>query len=74
MGRSTGVLYIFWVLAVCGIVLQLWTGLRYGRFSLALYLGMGWLTVVAGWPFCTHVPWPGLVWLLAGGIAYTVAV
>jgi len=37
-------------------------------------LGMGWLAVVAGWPFCTRVPWPGLVWLLAGGIAYTVGV
>jgi len=61
-----------WVLAACGIALKLWTGFKYERLSLALYLGMGWLALIAVWPFCTRVPWPGLAWLIAGGLAYTV--
>lgn len=63
-----------WVLAVFGIVLKARDGIRYPRFSTALYLGMGWLIIVAAKPFLEAVPVPGLLWLAAGGLAYTAGV
>ena len=36
-----------------------------------IYLGMGWLAVVAIVPLVRAVPVPGLLWLLAGGLSYT---
>lgn len=63
-----------WVLAVFGIVLKARGGIRYPRFSTALYLGMGWLIIVAAKPFLDAVPVPGLLWLAAGGLAYTAGV
>jgi hemolysin III len=63
-----------WVLAVFGIVLKARGGIRYPRFSTALYLGMGWLIIVAAKPFLEAVPPPGLLWLAAGGVAYTAGV
>jgi hemolysin III len=63
-----------WVLAVFGIVLKARGGLRYPRFSTALYLGMGWLIIIAAKPFLEAVPVPGLLWLAAGGLAYTAGV
>ena len=44
------------------------------RLSTGLYLGMGWLIVIAIRPLWQRVPTAGLLWLLAGGIAYTVGV
>jgi len=63
-----------WVLAIFGIVLKARGGIRYPRFSTALYLGMGWLIMVAAKPFLDAVPVPGLLWLAAGGLAYTAGV
>lgn len=63
-----------WVLAIFGIVLKARVGVRHPRFSTALYLGMGWLVVVAAKPLLDAVPTSGLVWLAAGGLAYTAGV
>ena len=63
-----------WILAVFGIVLKARGGIRYPRFSTALYLAMGWLVVVAAKPLWESVPAPGLAWLAAGGLAYTAGV
>jgi len=63
-----------WVLAIFGIVLKARIGVRHPRFSTALYLGMGWLVVVAAKPLWEAVPISGLAWLAAGGLAYTAGV
>lgn len=63
-----------WTLALFGIVLKARGGIQYPRFSTALYLGMGWLIVIAAKPFLHAVPVPGLLWLAAGGVAYTAGV
>ncbi|TFG48105.1 MAG: hemolysin III family protein, partial [Gemmatimonadales bacterium] len=63
-----------WVLAIFGIVFKARIGVRHPRFSTALYLGMGWLVVVAAKPFVDAVPVSGLLWLAAGGLAYTAGV
>jgi hemolysin III len=62
---------VVWGLAVLGIVFKaLWAG-RFRVVSTLLYLGMGWLCVVAVKPLLAAVPAAGLWWLLAGGLFYT---
>ena len=36
------------------------------------YIGMGWCVILAMKPTIAAVPTPGLLWLLFGGISYTV--
>ncbi len=67
-------LAIVWSLALVGIVLSAIGGMRYRRFSTAVYLGMGWLMLIAIRPLWLRLPLSGLLWLLAGGLAYTVGV
>jgi hemolysin III len=65
---------LVWGLAVLGIVLTAAGGIRYPRLSTGVYLGMGWLVLIAIRPLWLRLPLAGLLWLLAGGIAYTVGV
>jgi len=65
---------VIWGLAALGILHKLLLGMRFQHVSTALYLGMGWLALVAVGPLTAHVPSPGLAWLGAGGLLYTVGV
>lgn len=60
-----------WGLALAGVLFKVIGGLRYPVVSTALYLAMGWLVIVAVRPLWTHMPRAGLLWLAAGGLAYT---
>jgi len=60
-----------WTLAIVGITLKIIQRTRHSRISLVLYLLMGWLAVIAVKPILLLVPIPGIVLILAGGIAYT---
>jgi hemolysin III len=62
---------VVWALAATGIALKASLGIRFPRASTAVYIGMGWLIVVAVKPLVTHVPPAGLAWLAAGGLFYT---
>lgn len=62
---------LVWGFALVGVVLRAMGTLRYPILSTGLYLLMGWLALIAVRPLWLRVPEPGLVWLLAGGIAYT---
>jgi hemolysin III len=63
-----------WGIAIIGILLKVFAGIRHTRLSSALYLGMGWMVVVAIRPLITQVPAWGIGLLVAGGLAYTVGV
>jgi hemolysin III len=65
---------IVWGLALLGVLLTTIGRARYAVLSLILYLGMGWLIVVAIDPLREHVPAQGLRWLVLGGVAYTAGV
>ena len=65
---------LIWGLALLGIAVKVAAVGRYRGLSLALYIGMGWLVVVAFRPLGLAVPHGGLVLLLLGGIAYTSGV
>lgn len=68
------ILGLVWSLAVIGILLKAVGGIRYPVLSTCLYLGMGWLILIAVRPLWLRVPLPGLLWLAAGGLAYTAGV
>ena len=67
-------LVLVWSLALAGVVLKATGNMRHPVLSTSLYLGMGWLVIVAFKPLCIHVPAWGLFWLLAGGIGYTAGI
>jgi hemolysin III len=63
---------VIWGLALAGVVFKLfWTG-RFPRISTGIYLGMGWLIVIAAVPMVRALSPTTLAWLVAGGLAYTV--
>ena len=63
---------LVWTLAILGVILKSVHGTEQRKkLSMTLYLGMGWLILVAFRPLILHVPMPSLAWLVAGGIAYT---
>jgi len=65
---------VVWGLAVLGITLKAVGGTGYSRLSTTLYLGMGWLALIAIRPLWLHVPAAGWLWIIAGGLAYTAGV
>jgi hemolysin III len=65
---------IVWGLAVVGIVFKTTLGTRFELLSTFVYLGMGWLGIVAIRPIMELVPGPGQLFLLLGGLAYTAGV
>src|SRR5659263_147276 len=62
---------VVWSLAAIGITLKAFDRLSPPWLSTGLYLVMGWLVLIAAVPLVEHVPLPGLIWLVAGGLAYT---
>lgn len=65
---------VIWGLAIAGIVFKAFARLRHPVVSTAIYVVMGWLIVIAIKPLWDHVPPWGVVWLVAGGMAYTLGV
>lgn len=61
-----------WTLALAGVVFKLFFTGRFKRVSTGIYLGMGWLLLVAIKPLVHALDTASLVWLLAGGLAYSV--
>jgi hemolysin III len=62
---------IVWALAVAGVTLKFWYAGRFRLASTLLYLGMGWLVMVALKPLMAALPAGGLHLLVAGGLCYT---
>lgn len=66
---------VVWGIAVIGVVSKIIGGAdRFPRLSTAAYLGMGWIFLIALGPLWQQMPIAGMIWLLAGGISYTVGV
>jgi hemolysin III len=62
---------VIWGLAVAGVVFKLFFTGRLPRLSTAIYVSMGWLVLLAAGPLVRQLEPRTLVWLVAGGIAYT---
>jgi hemolysin III len=62
---------IIWGLALVGVVFKVFFAGRFKLFSTLVYIGMGWMAVVAIRPLYLGLPRGGLLWLVAGGVLYT---
>ena len=63
---------ISWGLALVGIVLKLFYTGKYDTISTIAYVLMGWLIIIAIKPLVNNFSLSGLIWLLFGGIFYTI--
>jgi len=65
---------VIWGLAVAGIVFKVFFTGRFKYASVAVWIAMGWLMVVAARPLLSSLDAGGMALLLAGGLSYTVGV
>lgn len=66
---------LIWALAILGTVLKLLSDGNGAKFwSIAMYLGMGWMSVFIVGSLVMNAPFIGVVFLAAGGLAYTLGV
>lgn len=65
---------IIWGLAIMGIIFKLFFTERFERLSLLIYLLMGWLCLIAARQMLVEIPTGGLLWLISGGLLYTLGV
>ncbi len=66
---------VIWGLALVGTVFKLFIPPgRWEFVSVALYLAMGWTAIVAIKPLHEQLSTGGLIWIFAGGAAYTLGV
>ena len=73
--KGTWGLVIFctvWILAIIGIIMKFFFTGQYSKISTTTYVLMGWVIVIAIKPLVNSMATQGLLWLLAGGIFYTV--
>lgn len=61
-----------WTLALAGVVFKLFYTGRFKKLSTLIYIGMGWLVILAVKPMLHALGSAPLLWLLGGGVAYTV--
>ncbi|HEX8391982.1 MAG TPA: hemolysin III family protein [Longimicrobium sp.] len=62
---------VAWGLAVAGVIFKLFFTGRFPRISTGIYVGMGWMVIVAIVPMLQRLSGTTLAWLVAGGLTYT---
>lgn len=65
---------VIWTIAIAGVFLETMKKKRIKWLSLTLYLGLGWMAVIAVKPMLELVNSTALWLLLAGGLSYTLGV
>jgi hemolysin III len=71
---SSGLTIAIWAAALAGGAIKLAWPQRLERVSIALYLVMGWIGLMALDPFLQSLATPTLLLLLAGGLVYSAGV
>ncbi len=75
--RTTWVIYLLpvvWTMAIIGVYIKIFYIHRYERLSLAFYLIMGWMALIAAKPLFYSIPIESFVWIILGGVAYSTGV
>ncbi len=73
-GAGPQLLAVVWGLAGLGILLELHPSRRIETLQLSIYLLMGWLAVLEWNNLKAAIGTSGVMWLSAGGIAYTLGI
>lgn len=79
MTKTWGIslLVTVWTMAIGGILFKIFAKNKLEKYkivSVLIYIAMGWLVIIAVKPMLQMVPRGFLMWLLAGGIFYTIGV
>ena len=61
-----------WLLAIIGVLLKIFWLEAPRWFSTLLYVIMGWLIVIAFWPLTDSLATGGVLWMVLGGLFYTI--
>jgi hemolysin III len=69
---------IEWGLAIMGITIKLVKPTKFNQgvnlFYVLLYAAMGWMVLIAIVPIYRSLPLMGVIWILIGGICYTIGI
>ncbi|HEY2469179.1 MAG TPA: hemolysin III family protein [Terracidiphilus sp.] len=65
---------IVWTLAIAGIIFKSFMIGRFAAASAIVYLLQGWLVIFAWHPLLHAIGLHGILWLAAGGVAYTLGI
>lgn len=68
------ILALIWLLAVIGLLLDVFVAKRIEWLQILIYLVMGWVCTINFSELQAALPPAGLVWLTTGGIAYTTGI
>ncbi len=71
---SITLMVVIWVIAALGVGFKLIFIHRFEKLSLATYLIMGWLSLVAIYPLSQALSFDGMMLLAAGGVTYSLGV
>jgi len=63
-----------WALAVAGVIFKSFAVSRFAIASALVYLFQGWFGVFAARYLAHAIGWHGVLWLAAGGLAYTLGI
>lgn len=63
---------VIWGLAIAGVIFKMFFTGKYDKLSLIIYVLMGWLILIAIVPLIHNLSTMGLIWLLLGGISYSI--
>lgn len=63
---------VVWGMAAMAVTFAAIDLKKYSALTMICYIAMGWCVVFAIKPTIRSVPLPGLLWLLGGGVAYTI--
>lgn len=76
MNNSFGItlLSVLWGLTIAGIFFKLWFTGKFEIISIIIYVMMGWILVVGGRTFFTHLPASVLVFICIGGALYSIGI
>ncbi len=69
---GTTLLIVIWAVAFIGVFIKLFFTGKFNTISTVMYVMMGWIAIFAVKPLFAAMNVDGLLWLLYGGVFYTV--
>lgn len=73
-GWGWSIFGVVWACAIAGTVLKIIYGNKLRKVSTIIYLAMGWMIIIAIYPFVKNVETGGIILVVLGGLSYTVGV
>ena len=61
---------VIWACAITGTILKIIYGNNFRKISTIIYLAMGWMILIAIYPFVKNVELGGVILLAAGGLYF----